>query len=635
MTAITPARIAFGADGTPQAPDFGDVYHAHAGALEQARHVFLAGNGLPQRWQGRGRFVVLETGFGLGNNFLAAWQAWRDDPARCERLWFVSVEKHPPTRDDLARAHAASPLPELVGALVAAWPPLTPDMHRIGFDGGRVLLQLVFADVAEALPALWLQADAVFLDGFAPDRNPAMWQRQTLKQLARLSAPGATAATWSVAREVRDGLIAAGFQVKRVPGVAGQRELTRARFEPVFVPRPAPARGRAAPPADALVLGTGLAGAACAQALAREGVRCTVIDRHARPAAEASGNPAGLFHGTVHGDDGTHARFNRAAALHAERCYRPLVDSGRVPGSVGGLLRLQSRGAALAGMQAMLVAQGLPPGYAQALSPAQASELAGVPLQPPAWFYPGGGWLDPAALVRAWLDDPRITLAPPAAVQRLQHDGGRWRLLDADGRCIAEAPVLVLANGTGATGLLPDGPSWPLQAQRGQLTRVPAGTPGLVAPRLPLADGGYVLGLPDGDVLCGASAQDDDDAAELREADQVDNLERLARLTGSQVAPGLPLGGRVAWRCVVDDRLPLAGAVPCPGVTHAQPRRIERLSGLFVCAGLGSRGITWAPLLGDLVAGWVTGAPCPLPQGLVDALDPARFAARAARRLSV
>ncbi|WP_162910231.1 tRNA (5-methylaminomethyl-2-thiouridine)(34)-methyltransferase MnmD, partial [Azohydromonas sediminis] len=257
---ITPARIVFGdgaPDAPPYAPDFGDVYHARAGALAQAHHVFLGGNALPQRWQQRARFVILETGFGLGHNFLATWAAWRDDPRRCERLWFVSIDRHPPTRDDLARAHAASPLPGLARDLVAAWPPLTPDLHTLAFDGGRVMLRLAFGDVAAWLPQLVLDADAFYLDGFAPDRNPAMWDARVLKALAGRAAPGATAATWSVARDVRDGLAGAGFAVERAPGFGGKREMTVARYAPAFTPRRARAPGRVAP-RDAVVVGAGL-----------------------------------------------------------------------------------------------------------------------------------------------------------------------------------------------------------------------------------------------------------------------------------------------------------------------------------------------------------------------------------------
>ena len=102
--AIAPAEVDFSDPASPASPLYGDVYHARAGALAQARHVFLGGSGLPGRWQGRDRFVVLETGFGLGNNFLATWDAWQQDPQRCGRLVFVSVEKHPLRREDLARA---------------------------------------------------------------------------------------------------------------------------------------------------------------------------------------------------------------------------------------------------------------------------------------------------------------------------------------------------------------------------------------------------------------------------------------------------------------------------------------------------------------------------------------------------
>ena len=237
MPKILPAVIDFTDPHAPRSAGYGDVYHARAGAAEQARHVWLGGNRLPARWQRRARFVILETGFGLGNNFLETWAAWRNDVARCERLWFVSIEKHPPTQADLARALAASPWPELAAALVDAWPPLTAGHHRLGFDDGRVVLQLVFDDVSAALRELRLQADAFYLDGFAPSLNPQMWDRHVLKALGRLAAPQATAATWSVARPVRDGLLSAGFQVERAPGFGGKREMTVADYAPAYTPR--------------------------------------------------------------------------------------------------------------------------------------------------------------------------------------------------------------------------------------------------------------------------------------------------------------------------------------------------------------------------------------------------------------
>ena len=147
---IQPAVLSLAPDGTPYSPVFDDVYHTSAGGLGQARHVFLEGNGLPERWRGRHRWVIIETGFGLGLNFLATWQAWRDDPARSNRLDFISIEKHPFQTADLARLHAAWPelaalADELLFGRLSSGGTVTIDLD----DNGKVALQFEEeADVA-------------------------------------------------------------------------------------------------------------------------------------------------------------------------------------------------------------------------------------------------------------------------------------------------------------------------------------------------------------------------------------------------------------------------------------------------------------------------------------------------------
>ena len=230
---LEPARLTFNIDGLPISDEYADVYHSAAGAQAQAKHVFLAGNGLPDRWADRAQFVIVETGFGLGLNFLATWLAWRDDPQRCRTLHFVSLEKHPLAAADLALAHAAWPeLAPLAEELRRYWPALDEGAHRLEFDGGRVRLTLHFGDAVKLLPELDVVADAFYLDGFSPAKNPELWSPALCGALARLAVNGATLATWSVAGSVRRALAAAGFAVARRPGFAGKRQMLVGRFAP-------------------------------------------------------------------------------------------------------------------------------------------------------------------------------------------------------------------------------------------------------------------------------------------------------------------------------------------------------------------------------------------------------------------
>ncbi len=647
---IRPADVDFSEPAAPSAPAFGDVYHARAGAFAQARHVFLGGNGLPQRWQGRPRFVILETGFGLGNNFLATWAAWRDDPARAERLVFISVEKHPLRAADLQQAHARSPEPALARQLLDRWPPLTHNLHVLDFEQGRVRLMLCLGEARDWLAELVAEVDAFYLDGFSPALNPEIWDPYLLRSLGRLAAADATAATWSVARSVREGLLSAGFEVHKAEGFASKGQMSVARFHPRHVPHRPAGREALAPQArTAIVLGAGIAGAACAHALAAQGLDVSLLEARDGPAQAGSGNPGGLFHGTLNPDDGLHARFNRATALHTRRCADALLASGHLPWLQAGLLRLDPQ-RDVAELQAQIARLGLPEDYVQALGAPEASARAGWPLGAadggsPAWYYPGGGALPPGGLVRALLATAArpIHLMSGRPVARLARDGARWRCLDADGQLLAEADALVLAAGTESlpllgtlaelnlASLLP-----PLMTQRGQISLLrpdQLAAHGLQAPRVPVAGAGYALGLPDGGLVFGATHQEGDLDPQIRDSDHLENLAQLAQLTPQPLpAPALDQG-RVGWRLIAPDRLPLVGglaAAPLSGRTD-QVRMIPRLPGLVICTAMASRGLTWALLCGELAASRLTGAPAPLEASLVDAVDPLRFACRQAR----
>lgn len=671
---LTPAILAESptghAPGVPYSPVFDDVYHSAAGAWAQARHVFLNGNGLPGRWQGRERFVILATGFGLGNNFLATWAAWRADPQRCTRLIFISIEKHPLRQSDLARVHQERALDTddveaqgMAARLCQAWPPLTPGMHTLDFDEpdlpgasprAGVTLLLGLGDIAALLPAIVASVDAFFLDGFAPAKNPAMWDEGLISRLNRLAAPGATAATWSVARGVRDALAQAGFQVEKVQGFGGKRDMTRAVFAPRFTPPPLPGGLWPAPASarHALVIGAGLAGCAAAWALTREGWQVTLLDRHDAPAQEASGNPGGLFHSIVHASEGLHARAHRAAALQTAALAGPWVRSGRIDGQCEGLLRLEPR---LTDEEARhrLETLGLPQDHVHWLDRQAASQRCGLPLPSGGWLFGQGGWLHPSAYAQALLDEARQTgllrWQGTSTVQQIcRQDQGLWCGRGAEGQVLAEAPSLVLASACQITHLLgtaqtsPPPMVLPLTPIRGQITWLAPEDALVQPPALPVAGGGYVLRLRSGALLCGATTQHHDEDPGVRMADHAHNLmqaERLGAVSASRSDPAAhtALQGRVAWRASTTDRLPLVGAVPCspdslgdgarwPDQVRRIPRCRDAHGGLYVMGGLGSRGITWAALAGRLLSHWVTGAPCPVEVELRDALDPGRLA---------
>jgi tRNA 5-methylaminomethyl-2-thiouridine biosynthesis bifunctional protein len=498
-----------------------------------------------------------------------------------------------------------------------AWPPPLDGWHPLTLQDGRVQLTLVIGPLHASLKALDAAVDHFELSGLPTPADASL-----LKSLGRWAALGATVAAAAGRADLREDLRSAGFVL------AEDEPLHGVYAPPASVRRTGP-RPRSSP-ASAVVIGAGLAGGWAAHALRQQGWSVTVFDHHAQPAQEASGNPAGLFHGTVNADDGAHARVHRAAALLAERTLRPWITLGTVPGAVDGLLRLASEGDTVDDLHALIKRHALPPAYVQALDAEQASARAGLALQRPAWFYPGGGWVSPPALVRHLLQGSHFVGG--CSVARIEHRHGRWWLFDAQDRPLADTAHLVLANSADAARLWPAG-GWPMGRARGQISVWPEPPPEAPWPRVPVAGGGYVLRLPDGALLCGATAAPGDDDPALRDADHHHNAQRLQQITGWS-GPAPP-GGRVGWRANTTDRLPLVGPVAADSADDARPtawRDLPRVPGLYVLSGLGARGLTWGPLAGRVLAAWIAGAPMPVPAALRDALDPGRWRLRAARR---
>ena len=599
---VVPARLERTAGGVPYCAAFADIYHSAEGGLAQARHVFLAGNDLPSRWRGRESFCILETGFGLGLTFLAAWQAWRDDAARPARLHFVSVEKHPFLREDLAAALAPfEELRDLASALCRAWPPPIAGLHRLHFEGGRVILTLAFDAASEALRDLDARADAMFLDGFAPSRNPAMWSPEVVRELARLAGPGCTLATWTVAGGVRTALADAGFRVEKRPGFAGKREMLAGVHEG------APPTSRIEP--RAAVIGAGLAGTLVAERLAVRGWDVALVDER----ASRSSPRAGLVRPIANLRDAFNAQLSRSAFLYALQHFRALRDDGyHLAWERCGVLQLAQDDEEEARFAAIAAGQGYPPDFLEAVDATRAASIAGRRVARGGWWFPSGAVvslpsLAVASQARGGAGLRRLT---GRRVERLEREGAQWRALDRHGRVIAEAPSVVIANAVDAARLLPEA-RLRLSAVRGQLTYLPPDP----ARRLDVvvSGNGYVAPLPDGGHGIGATYRHDDFDASVRVTDQEENLARCEALLPGFAAnvSAATLEGWTGFRTTVPDRLPVYGPTA--------------VAGLFTATGLGSRGLLWAPLGAELLACLLAGEPLPLPRPFSGAISPLRF----------
>ena len=564
------------AELAPHSREHGDVYFSGDG-LSEKREVFLRGCGLPEGWAGREVFVVGELGFGTGLNLLALWESWRRHrPSATARLHLVSFEGALIPREHAARIHSA--WPELAGhseTLRANWPDRAYGMQRIALPDG-VTLTLAIGDVAETLPQARMAADAWFLDGFAPAKNPAMWTSEVLAHVARLSAPGARVATYTVAGHVRRTLGELGFAVEKVAGHGRKKERLEARLmsAPVALP---------SAPKRVAIIGAGVAGAWAARAFMDRGCAVDVYDRASAPASAASGNPLALVMPRLDAADGATARALIAAWLLARRAWARVGDAAQVLDAIH-----LPRGEREAQRFAKLMAD---PPFDESILHANPESLTHF----------GAMAVDPAR-------------ALPRLINGAAFHGGR----EIGSGDEIDADLIIVCAGMGATAF----GAPPLEGRLGQVDFCADDGPAFAA-----ADGGYAVRAM-GRLVFGATFEAADGEPRVSDTARAHNLNVLARLRPDLVAGELT--SRAAIRATTQDRMPFAGAPPhkekAPDGTPAPSGRLRLIGGL------GSRGFLWAPLLAEMVASEAFGEPCPGEERVAACLDPKRFHERALRR---
>lgn len=646
------AQIDWDEQGRPHSRQYDDIYFSKDQSLEETQYVFIEQNRLRERFAALAPdscLVIGETGFGTGLNFLCAWQLFAAQAPESARLHFVSVEKYPLSRADLVRALQLWPgLAAFSEPLLAQYVAVHPGFQQFSFANGRVTLTLLIGDVLEQLPLLEAAVDTWFLDGFAPAKNPDMWTPELFAQLARLSGPGTTLATFTTTGWVRRGLMAVGFKMKRVPGIGKKWEVMHGEFlgNPAEQPAPVPVPPwYACPPAltgarEALVIGAGLAGSATAASLAARGWQVSVLERHDGPAQEASGNPQGVLYLKLSAH-GTALSQLILAGFGYTRRWLERLQRGHDWDACGVLqLAFDDK----EGARQAKLAEAFDCSLLQALDREQAQAIAGVALASGGLYYPEGGWVHPPALCRAQLQHPRIRLLTHREVLQLRQVDGGWQAWDGD-QLLASAPLVVLA-GAADVRRFASCAALPLKRIRGQITRVPANDASRALSTVVCAEG-YVAPARDDEHTLGASFDFHSEDLTPTEAEHRDNLgllreisEDLAQRFDSDALDPALMEGRAAFRCTSPDYLPIVGPLADPvrfadayAVLGKDARQVPDtpcpwMDGLYVNTGHGSRGLITAPLSGELIAAWVSGEPLPVPRAVAQACHPNRFMLR-------
>jgi tRNA 5-methylaminomethyl-2-thiouridine biosynthesis bifunctional protein len=557
-------------------------------------------------WAGQAHWRILDTDFDRGLKFLAAWQAWELDPERPRMLHYVALAATAAALADVQLAASNAGMQSLAQALSAQWQGLLPGVHRLAFAQGHVLLTLCLGPADRMLHQLDFHADAVVLHGVSL-QSTATHAADAIhpKALARCCRRGTAIETDDTDATRATAMQSQGFAWRERKG-----DWLHGEYAPPWEPRgrrPEPVLN----PSDCIVIGAGLAGAAVASSLARRGWTVRVLDAAERPAAGASSLPAGVLVPHSSPDDNLLSRLSRDGVRATLQQARQLLVEGQDFAATG-VLEHHIDGA-----------PAHPPAASEAAAawsqPADAQQKHAAGLDPAALadWHTNAAWIRPAALVHAWLAQPGIVLRCGAKVAALVHADGAWQARDATGELLARGDLVIVAAACGSEHLAP---RLALQPVRGQVTwAVPATD--LQLPPFPVnGDGSFIPSVPTPHGvawLCGASFQRGATDLAPREADQRANLERLRHLlpaVAARIEPGPEqLQAWTGVRCASTDRRPLVG-----------PLGNRNESGLWLSTAMGSRGLTFAALAGELIAAQLHGEPLPLARKLAAALAPDR-----------
>lgn len=654
---IKPAQIEW-SDGTPVSSEFDDVYFSKASGIDETRYVFLQQNQLSDRWNhwlskyqdSQSAFTVVETGFGTGLNFLCAWQLWNECRSAQnvvdskKTLHFVSVEKFPLQKDSLTEALKQWPeLEYLSTQLLDKYPPLVNGWHRIEFPKGNLVLHLFLGDIKDWLPNIEADVDAWFLDGFAPSKNPEMWDETLFTNMSRLTKAGGTVATFTCAGIVKRGLKGAGFEIHKVKGFGRKREmLIGSQSLANGAKRPRWLRSQPwlmQPKVEfsdktATVIGGGVAGCSTAYALANRGWQVTLIEQKPSIADCGSGNPQGVLYAKLSSDMNPHSQFYLNGYLHSLNVLKQAMPDKQHWQDTGVLQLAFSEKEAK--RQKEFNNKHALDEVVRYVTPEEASQIAGTPIEQSGLFFKNGAWVSPKHWCEALCQHKNIQVCTSESVTDIEQvESHQWSI--TTNKQTIESSVVVVTAAQHSKDLTQLS-FLPTKSIPGQVTQAQCDEKSIQLNAV-LCGSSYVAPQHNGKLVFGASYRLKSVDENVYEEDNTDNLENLRKdfpSVGNQIE-NEPLLGRASTRCAVPDYTPIVGPVlkaeqflnefsdlsKSKNWKFQQPAMFHQ--GLYVNCGHGSRGLSSAPLCSEIIAAQINGEPLPIQKNLADILSPSRF----------
>ena len=670
-------KLSFQHDGTPYSKEFNDIYFDSESGYQQSEDIFIHGNNICHRLQkSTNSFVIAETGFGTGLNFLLTLQLYetlqnKRPKQNLKKLTFISVEKFPLSKAQLTKSLKALPKLGTYTELLLAQYPDFDDNNQLeefnaSFLNDQISLKVIIDDATKGLAKLKNNklglVDAWYLDGFSPAKNPEMWSEQLFNEVGRLSKVQASVATFTVAGFVKRHLIRVGFRVEK-KSYKGDREQI---LTGVFQQNPNTTKGYQlrpliVKPQHVSIIGGGIASACAAYALTQKGIKVTLYCKDNSIAQGASSNAIGALYPLLHQQKDDISLFYQQAFWRAKALYTDICEQGfNFPHDWCGLLEIGYKESIIQRQKTFSELATWPEDLIHSVSAEQASKAANITLKEGGLFMPNAGWIDPQSLVKqifnAAKSTGRLKVNTNVLVNQIkqvepiknqtQKEKIHWRLLTNQGSF--EASTLVVCGGAEIidSDFINE---LPFSSVQGQVTSMKTNSringlstvichKGYLTPTSKRSQhkGIHCIGATFKKNNTSTIATREDDEFNLKMLDScLPDLAKTINWNEQDIS-----SSKARLRCMTPDHMPMVGAMPdiqkhietYPHLAKDKNWKYKQtapvVKNLYLMMGFGARGLCSAPLAADILMADLCGTPYPVSNEMLFNLNPNRFIIR-------